>query len=216
MTISWARGIALLLMGLVALLLTSCAKEEEPAPVADYSSPIAGEQTPAPPSDYSSPLSTGEPSSEAAETPPANTEPPAETEPPEEPRGPHTEPVTAAEAPKVQVVSHGKEIMVEHYIVPGKLTIFDFYSDYCPPCIEIAPYLEKLVNQREDLYLVKVDINREGVQGIDWGSPVSMQFTLRSIPHFKIYGPTGKLMLEGDPAFRRIIEWLKEIEEPSQ
>ncbi|MCD6360964.1 MAG: thioredoxin family protein, partial [Armatimonadetes bacterium] len=113
---------------------------------------------------------------------------------------------------KIQVVSHGMEIMVDKYMVPGKTTIFDFYSDFCPPCVRIAPYLEELVNQRDDLYLVKVDINRASVTGgIDWGSPVVMQFTLRSIPHFKIYGPNGKIQAEGDAAFRQVIQWIEDV-----
>jgi hypothetical protein len=48
---------------------------------------------------------------------------------------------------------------------------------------------------------VKVDINRPDVRGIDWRSPVARQYELNSIPHFKVYGPDGKLQVEGDEAY---------------
>lgn len=200
--VPWRAMALLAAAGLAALLLTSCAREQEPAPASDYSSPLA--TGPAPVSDYSSPM--GGDGAEPDAVPPAS-----------EPRGPHTKPVDPENAPKVQVVGHGQEILVENYLVPGKTTILDFYSAFCPPCVAVAPHLQELVNQRDDLYLVTVDINRPSVTGaIDWGSPVSMQFTLRSIPHFKIYGPTGKIMLEGDPAYEKVIEWLKQVERPEQ
>ncbi len=57
--------------------------------------------------------------------------------------------------------------------------------------------------------MVKVDINRPGVKGIDWQSPVARQFSLESIPHFKVYGPDGKLQAEGDSAYEMVLGWLK-------
>ena len=39
-------------------------------------------------------------------------------------------------------ISQGKEVTLADYLVPGKTTIFDFYSEYCPPCRAIAPRLE--------------------------------------------------------------------------
>jgi len=43
-----------------------------------------------------------------------------------------------------------------------------------------------------------------------------MQFSLRSIPHFIIYGPTGKVMSEGDAAYRQVIGWIRQAEKSSQ
>jgi hypothetical protein len=54
---------------------------------------------------------------------------------------------------------------------------------------------------------VFVDINRPGVKGIDWDSPVSLQFNLPSTPQFKIYGPDGKLQAEGRPAYDLVKKW---------
>jgi len=88
--------------------------------------------------------------------------------------------------------------------------VFDFYSNYCPPCRALAPYLETLHERRDDIAVVVVDINRPGVQGIDWGSPVAREFQLQSIPHLMIYDKEGALDCEGDEARSKVIAWIKE------
>ena len=106
-------------------------------------------------------------------------------------------------------ISKGQEVQLSAYAVPGKTTVFDFYSEYCPPCRAIAPLVKKLHEARADIAVVEVDINRPGIEGIDWKSPVAKEFQLDSIPHFKIYGPDGKLMSEGEPARSKVVDWLQ-------
>jgi thiol-disulfide isomerase/thioredoxin len=96
-------------------------------------------------------------------------------------------------------VSKGSPVTLTDYLIPGKTTVFDFYSDYCGPCVQVAPLLDKLHQTREDVVVVKVDINRPGVKRIDFSSPVAQQYRLQSIPHFKVYGPDGKLIAEDGP-----------------
>jgi len=105
-------------------------------------------------------------------------------------------------------ISMGQEVKLADYLVPGKTTVFDFYSDYCPPCRALAPKMEKLHADRADIAVVKVDINRPGVKGIDWKSPVARQFNLESIPHLKVFGPDGKPLAEGDKAWDIVEPWL--------
>ena len=106
-------------------------------------------------------------------------------------------------------ISQGQTVTLADYLVPGKTTVFDFFSEYCPPCMRISPELEKLHARRADLAVVKVDINRPGHKGIDWQSPVARQYDLHSIPHFKIFGPDGKLKAEGDDAYNIVLDWIK-------
>ena len=115
----------------------------------------------------------------------------------------------AAKPAKPLHVSRGTPVKLTDYLVPGKTTVFDFYSDYCPPCVRVAPALEKLHQTRDDIVVVKVDINRPGLKSIDWKSPVAQQYKLQSIPHFKVYGPDGKLKAEGDNASAMVHGWLK-------
>lgn len=105
---------------------------------------------------------------------------------------------------KPQHISKGQEVQITDYVVKGKTTIFDFTSEFCPPCRAIAPKLEKLHADRADIVVVKVDINRPDVRGIDWKSPVARQYSLNSIPHFKVFGPDGKLKVEGDEAYEMV------------
>lgn len=93
-------------------------------------------------------------------------------------------------------ISQGQTVNLADYVVPGKTTIFDFTSLYCPPCQAYNEPLVLLHQQRKDVAVVKVDINRPEATKIDWSSPVAQEFGLRSIPHFKVYGPDGKLLAE--------------------
>lgn len=112
----------------------------------------------------------------------------------------------------VRKISHGEQVELTDYLVEGKTVLFDFFSKYCPPCVQIAPALEQLANQRDDIVLVKVDINRPDVQGIDWQSPVARQYGIRGIPHFRIYGPDGEMQAEGAAARDHVVNWLGEME----
>lgn len=110
----------------------------------------------------------------------------------------------------MKIIGHGEEVDLATNLTAGKTNIVDFYSVHCGPCMQLAPYLEALVDSRADLYLVKVDIDRPGSQGIDWQSPTAQQFKLDSIPHLKIYGPDGKLQAEGDEARQRVIKMIQD------
>ena len=105
-------------------------------------------------------------------------------------------------------ISHGEPVDIERHLVKGKTVVFDFYSDYCGPCRQVGPRLEKLDARREDLVVIRVDINRPGVQGIDWNSTVARQYGLRSIPHFVIYSPDGKKVAEGQEASAQVYKML--------
>jgi thiol-disulfide isomerase/thioredoxin len=111
-------------------------------------------------------------------------------------------------------VSQGQQIDLADYAVKGEFTVFDFMSDYCPPCQRIAPWMDRLHNEREGVSVVKVDINRPGVRGIDWKSPVAAQFRLSSIPHFKVMDTEGNLVAEGDEAWQMLVAWLEELPTP--
>lgn len=108
---------------------------------------------------------------------------------------------TSTKPPSPLRISQGQEVQIADYVVVGKTTIVDFTSKFCPPCERISPLLDKLHADRADVVVVKVDINRPDVRGIDWQSPVARQYALNSIPHFKVFGPDGKLQAEGEEAF---------------
>jgi len=105
----------------------------------------------------------------------------------------------------------GETLDLKTLPVKGKTTLVDFYSPYCPPCMRLAPLLEQLAQQRSDLVIKKVNIQRPEVPGkIDWQSPLAKQLGLHSIPHFKIFDQKKKLQAEGNEAFQQVLSWLKE------
>lgn len=93
-------------------------------------------------------------------------------------------------------ISQGQEVQLADYLLAGKTVVFDFTSKFCPPCRAYDEPLKALHAKRDDVVIVKVDINRPETRGIDWKSPVARQFELQSIPHFKVYSPDGKLVAE--------------------
>lgn len=112
-------------------------------------------------------------------------------------------------------VAHGAEIQLADYLVSGKTVIFDFTSEYCAPCRMYDQPLTVLHQKRDDIVVVKVDINRAGVKGIDWKSPVAQQYKMESIPRFKIFGPDGTLIAEDGgadkPARKLVNAWCEAL-----
>jgi thiol-disulfide isomerase/thioredoxin len=57
---------------------------------------------------------------------------------------------TNTKGEKPRRVAFGETINLADYVVPGKTTVFDFTSHYCPPCEAIAPDLDRLHAKRAD------------------------------------------------------------------
>lgn len=113
---------------------------------------------------------------------------------------------------RIAEITRGEEVDLKAHLVAGKTTIVDFHSPFCPPCVKLKPHLKALVEASSDLALLMVNINRDGVKGIDWGSPVVAQYGIRGVPHFKIFDPDGNLVAEGDEAFERVYELISEFQ----
>jgi thiol-disulfide isomerase/thioredoxin len=105
----------------------------------------------------------------------------------------------------------GETLDLKTLPVQGKTTLVDVYSPYCPPCLRLASLLEKLAQQRQDLAIKKVNIQRPEIKGkIDWKSPLARQLNLHAIPYFLIYDRKGKLIAEGKEARPQVLQWLDE------
>ena len=95
--------------------------------------------------------------------------------------------------PKIKILAEGgKKVELKDIIVPGKITIVDFYADWCRPCREMSPLLEAFANDDADVYLRKVDI-------VNWESDVAHQYDLHSIPNVRVFNRDGKMV--GDPTY---------------
>ncbi len=94
---------------------------------------------------------------------------------------------TAPLVKKVAVITHGNPVTLSKHIVSGKVTIVDFYADWCGPCRQLAPFLEDMVKNDPDLVMRKIDI-------VDWNTAVAKQFAINSIPRVQVYGRDGNLV----------------------
>ena len=104
----------------------------------------------------------------------------------------------------------GETLDINSLLVKGKTTVIDFYSPFCPPCVRLAPLMAKLAKKRPDLAIKKVDINRKGVNGIDWRSPLAQQYQVRRVPFFMIFDPQGQLVAQDRDAVETVGGWLQE------
>jgi thiol-disulfide isomerase/thioredoxin len=104
----------------------------------------------------------------------------------------------------------GQTLEINSLLVNGKTTVIDFYSPFCPPCVRLAPLMAKLAKKRPDLAIHKVNINRPGVNGIDWRSPLAQQYHIRQVPFFMIFNPQGQPVAQGREAVETVGSWLRE------
>ena len=104
----------------------------------------------------------------------------------------------------------GETLDIKSLLVKGKTTVIDFTSPFCPPCVHLAPLMAKLAKKRPDLAIKKININRPGVNGIDWGSPLAQQYQIRQVPYFMIFNPQGRPVAQGRDAVEMVGGWLRE------
>jgi thioredoxin 1 len=58
--------------------------------------------------------------------------------------------------------------------IKAGVSVVDFYADWCGPCKMIAPILEQLGEERQDVKIVKIDV--------DANQKSAMQYGVRNIP----------------------------------
>jgi len=100
---------------------------------------------------------------------------------------PTEEPPRGGHPSTIDLVRGNTEVKLEDHLVRGKVTLVDFYADWCGPCRKLSPQLESLAAGNPDIALVKINI-------IDWHSPVAKQFGITAIPRVQVYGPWGTLV----------------------
>jgi len=67
--------------------------------------------------------------------------------------------------------------------------IVDFWAAWCGPCRVMSPILEELAQERDDLRVVKVDV--------DHNQRVAAQYGVLSMPTFMVFrdgGPVGQIV----------------------
>jgi thioredoxin 1 len=93
----------------------------------------------------------------------------------------------ATTSPDIAVITNGERINIVQNLARGKVTLVDFYAPWCGPCRQLAPILENIAREDDQVAIRKVDIVR-------WGSPVADQYQITSIPRVQIYDVDGHLV----------------------
>jgi len=87
----------------------------------------------------------------------------------------------ARRGPPVEVISHGAQVDIKQHLVPGSITVIDFYADWCGPCRQLSPNLEQMARSDPEVALCKIDI-------VNWKTAVVQQFNIHSIPQVNVCG----------------------------
>ena len=99
-------------------------------------------------------------------------------------------PALAASADVAKISEGGVDVpSLEAHLAPGKVTVFDFYADWCVPCREVDAHMFEVVNRRSDVALRKIDVST-------WDSPVAKRYMAKvpGLPYLIVYGKDGQLV----------------------
>jgi thioredoxin 1 len=86
-----------------------------------------------------------------------------------------------------EVISHGEQVDINQCLASGNVTVVEFYADWCGPCRLLSPSLEQMAQTGPEVVLRKIDIVR-------WGTPVTQQFHVHSVPQVNVYNRGGGLV----------------------
>ncbi len=76
---------------------------------------------------------------------------------------------------------------LDAFAVAGKVTLFDFYADWCAPCRKVDAHVYALLAKRPDLAVRKLNV-------VSWDTPLAKRYLadVPNLPYLVVYGPDGK------------------------
>lgn len=104
-------------------------------------------------------------------------------------------PLTPAERAglDIKIASKGQAFDLRKHLAPGKITIFDFWAEWCGPCHLLTPKLERLVQENPRVALRTIDLKQWDSSA---GKQATKEFKAVALPYVRIYGPEGKFIGE--------------------
>ncbi len=83
------------------------------------------------------------------------------------------------------VIKINKENFENEVLKADKVVILDFYADWCGPCRMVAPVMEEIAEERNDVVVGKINVDEE--------PQFAAQFGVSSIPMLAVM-KAGKLV----------------------
>jgi thiol-disulfide isomerase/thioredoxin len=110
------------------------------------------------------------------------------------PRSAAPAPVPPAEK-VIQVNTTGEAVDLERVLVPGHVTVIDFWATWCGACAIVDEKLMAAIASEPLVVVRKIDIG-------DGETPVARQHKVGALPHVRIYDRAGNLryVLAGNDA----------------
>lgn len=101
--------------------------------------------------------------------------------PPGAPQPPKPPPVKS-----VNLNAPGANVDVEAALVPGYVTVVDFWMESCGACHVVGGLLAVAVAKEDQILIRKVDVG-------DAFSPVADHYDIGALPHYRVYDKRGKM-----------------------
>lgn len=92
-----------------------------------------------------------------------------------------------SDTPDIATISLGEAVALEKHLVPGKITLFEFYSDICSSCEALEPMLRELVKSSPDVALRKISSG-------SGQSAVVQQYKITATPEIRVFDQGGKFV----------------------
>jgi copper chaperone CopZ len=110
--------------------------------------------------------------------------------PGEKPRDIEALPPDVVKTLDIVAYTNGRRLDIAKAIAPGKVTIVDFYADWCGPCRVLEARLQHLMQGKKNLAVRRVNIGK-------WDNEAARQATelkAEALPYIRVYDPQGKFV----------------------
>ena len=110
--------------------------------------------------------------------------------PGEKPRDIDPLPPDVVKALDIRAYTDGRRVDIANMLASGKVTIVDFYADWCGPCHVLENRLQHLMNGKPSLAVRRVNIGK-------WDNDAAKQATemhAEALPYIRVYDGHGKFV----------------------